>query len=365
MTPALTRGVQQAISQINAAGGVLGRDVELVVRDEGVDVASATAALTELIEAERVDGVIGPVSSRAAFGLIRTLSNRRIPLCSPTASAFNLDTGLDASYFFRTVPSTKLEALALGRSIASTGQRTASILYPDDEFGRLYAASLGDGLRRNGTEVAAAVPYSPASNDFKDVAARIVGNDVPDAVAVVALPETGGRLLGALRDMGAGPGRLPTFVSDAMRQPGLYASIPDGRPGSVEGIAGVSANPNAIKAAWIDTFIASTSQPPGAYAPYAYDCALLLALSVIAADTDRGSAIRDAMIATSRGGTTCTAFAMCADLLGQGLNIDYDGASGPVDLTSTGDVDSGYFDRYTFDASGRDVSADAPILIRL
>jgi hypothetical protein len=58
----------------------------------------------------------------------------------------------------------------------------------------------------------------------------------------------------------------------------------------------------------------------------------------------------------SRGGQPCNTFSECASLLGQGRNIDLIGASGTLDLTDAGDIDSGSFEHFSFDASGRDIT---------
>src|SRR5690606_8993580 len=74
------------------------------------------------------------------------------------------------------------------------------------------------------------------------------------------------------------------------------------------------------------------------YGPETYDALILIALGAIKANTDDPDAIRAAMIEISRGpGTQCNSFAQCADLLRAGEDIDYEGASGPVNWSDKGD----------------------------
>jgi hypothetical protein len=123
----------------------------------------------------------------------------------------------------------------------------------------------------------------------------------------------------------------------------------------VAGIIGVSPASNVESADWFaKAFKAFSPTSPIDYASYAYDCMNLIALSAAAALTDQPAAIGAQVEATSRGGAPCHDFAACIDLAGQHRNIDYDGASGPVDLQANGDVDSGWFDVFAFDAAGRD-----------
>ena len=60
--------------------------------------------------------------------------------------------------------------------------------------------------------------------------------------------------------------------------------------------------------------------------------------------------------ALSRIGSPCTTFAECKQLLGEGRNIDYVGASGNVELDDEDDVQGGWFTTFKFDPSGMDVS---------
>jgi branched-chain amino acid transport system substrate-binding protein len=60
------------------------------------------------------------------------------------------------------------------------------------------------------------------------------------------------------------------------------------------------------------------------------------------------------MASVSAGGRICTTFAECADLIDQGLQIDYNGLSGNVDLSSTGDLSKAWFREFRFDDTGRE-----------
>ena len=86
----LAAGVELAVQEINEAGGVNGRMVQVANRDEGGDPATAYQALRELLEQEQVDVIVGPSSSRVALGAIDTLAAAHVVDCSPTTSAIDL-----------------------------------------------------------------------------------------------------------------------------------------------------------------------------------------------------------------------------------------------------------------------------------
>jgi branched-chain amino acid transport system substrate-binding protein len=77
------------------------------------------------------------------------------------------------------------------------------------------------------------------------------------------------------------------------------------------------------------------------YAAQSYDAAMIIALAAIAAGDDSGEAIGSEIVNVTKDGTACTTFAECKQLLEDGEDIDYNGASGPTDMNDTGSPNSG------------------------
>ena len=109
--------VEQAVEQINTAGGVLGSSVELTIVDE-----SAGTGIDELL-AEGVDAIVGPASSTVALSQLADAVNpvTGVVTCSPSATALALDDYPDNKLFFRTVPSDSFEMVAIERRVEGTG----------------------------------------------------------------------------------------------------------------------------------------------------------------------------------------------------------------------------------------------------
>jgi branched-chain amino acid transport system substrate-binding protein len=351
--------IDMAAADINNNGGLFGKPVVVVRRDEGADAASASTAFAELVDTDRADVIVGPASSRVALGLIDRIAARTVPTCSPAATAIALETQADNSYFFRTVPSDSLEASAMARLIASTGQRSTTIVYPDDDFGRSMNALVRAGLERFGNTVLPAVPYDTNTSQFSAITARVLNEPTPDTVAVIGLPDPGARLLAALRS--AGGTRLQAVVNAGLRRNDLFASIPGGKPDILDNVRGVSPSAEPLRQVWATRYAAFSRGASDAYAAYAYDCTLLLALAALTAGSDDGPSIMANVGPTSLGGTPCFEFKECADLIVAGRNIDFYGNSGKLDLLANGDPDSGRYDVFTFDKAGRDQSSDTPL----
>src|SRR5262249_23615595 len=125
----LLAAVEAARDQINAAGGVLGQDVDIVAHvDEGSSDTTARQAIATLVGLD-VDAAIGPASSTIALGTLSQLMQAGVLTCSPTATSLALDRFPDRELFIRTAPSDSLEAKAIAAQAESTGARKAAVAY--------------------------------------------------------------------------------------------------------------------------------------------------------------------------------------------------------------------------------------------
>jgi len=350
----MTKAVELAVDEINKAGGVNGRPVRLVERDEGESPTSATASFDELMTAG-VDAVIGPTSHRANVAVLDRAVANRVAVCSPTSTSIALTAFDDQGLLFRTMPSDLLQARALARAIAATGRRNAVVFEPDDDYGARFGEALRSDLASQDVTVVDTEAYDPAGTTFDALVGRAVQSS-PEAVAVIGNADPAGRLLANLRAEQVLPALVPTFVTDGMRRRDLFEHVDPGRPVSVSGISGTSPSPVPQGANWFTESFGLFA--PGTninYAPYAYDCANLFALAAQASGSDDGKVFAPFVVSTSRSGLVCRNFPECAELLNESRNIDLDGASGLIELTDAGEPTSGVFDVFTFDAMGRDI----------
>lgn len=327
--------VRTTVAHINAAGGVLGHDVELLVLDEGAPPGAAV-----LLE-EGVDAVVGPASSRNALSELASLvrSDTGVVTCSPTASALALDAYPDNGYFFRTVPSDSLQMVAIARRAERTGAPTVAIGYLDDMYGRGLADALIDEIeQRRRQEVVADVAFGADQEDLSATARALLADD-PGLLVVLGDADDGGRLLTAL-DTVMTEDATQVIVNDAIRS---AASIQQLSPGLRNRLTGVAP-------------LATNESISGFFTAHAIDCVNLIALATAEAGTDDPSAMRLWMAPVSGGGRQCTTFEDCIALIEQGLQIDYNGLSGDIELSSTtGDPTRASFVQFGFDVDGTEI----------
>ena len=342
----MAEAVEIAVGRINTAGGVLDERVQLIIADEGSSTASASASIQTLLDRD-VDAIIGPASSLIALSTLDEIVSAGKVVCSPTASALALDGFPDDDLFFRTVPSDSLQARAIATAADQTGAQRVTIVFVDDSYGRPFADAVESSLANEAIAVVGRIAFAADDDDLSDEAARLADSDT-QVMVLLADGEESTRFLEALDD-GDTSGLATIVANDALRNPTAPQRIQGLDPDLRSKIVGLapqadSGNPDA------------PFDPPGLFAANAYDCANLIALAAVRADSDVPRDIARQLAQVSVSGSACDTFAECVETISSGLQIDYNGPSGITDLLiRTGDPSRATFDRFVFDESGRDV----------
>jgi len=344
----LIGAIRLAVDRIAEAGGVLGSPIRLIEADEGGTVSSALLGLDSLLTAG-VDAIVGPASSLAALSVVPAAVSAGVLTCSPTATALSLDELPDDGLFFRTIPSDSLQAVAIAQAAELTGATQVSIGYVDDTYGRGLVNAVTTALTARNLEVLVRRGVLLADGDLADAAAELLAPE-PGVVIVLADADVGGRLLAEL-GVGVEGRPIPRFVvNDAIRGARSSQAITGLTDQVRSQVVGVS--PLALAT--------DRNDFPAAYAAYAYDCVNLIALAAERAGSDAPRLIAAQMAAVSVGGSVCRSFEGCIDRLRDDLQIDYQGASGRLEISArTGDPTQGRFELFNFDAAGGDVSGTA------
>jgi branched-chain amino acid transport system substrate-binding protein len=362
-------GVELAVDQINAAGGVLDGDVELVGKDDGGrsndDLAVQNAQ--ELVTQESVDGIVGAAGSSTSQAVLETITGAGIPMCSPsnTGSDLSLEDSEDnGGFYFRTAPPDSLQAPALADVITGDAHDNVAIIALNDTYGQGFTRDLSTALEDAGATVAVQVAYDPQGQSYDADVQQIVDAD-PDAVAVIAFPDTGGRVLQAMIEQGVGPDDVQIYVTDGLQTNSLYEQVDPADPSVTEGIRGTA--PAAAPEGGAEHFPADFEAfAPGVdtiFSAHTYDCTIVFALAALVAGSDDPADIQAEMIGVTKDGTKCTTFAECSQLVEDGDDIDYDGASGPLEFIDIGEPAAGTYDVYTFGADGTYATEETQITI--
>ncbi|HEY8913823.1 ABC transporter substrate-binding protein [Lacisediminihabitans sp.] len=346
--PAQAAAVEAAVREINEAGGVLGKPVEVLHRDSG-DVATDTLekSLADL-QSRKVDVLIGPSSSVLAERLVPKLVAAGIPMISPAATSVRLSTVADFGLFFRTIPSAALEGDALARAIGG-GKARVAYVYLDDDTGAAILGSLRSRLKAGFGSLVATQKFDPATKDFAPIVAA-VKKTTPDAVvfaSTFAAMEQNKAVITALTAAGLGGAKL-WLTGENMAD--YSQALP---AGTLTGVNGILAGAGSDAAFTARVKAADPAASNMAYAPEAFDATILAALAATVARDASGPSIAARLTDVSRGGIKCTSFGECVAVLKTRSDIDYDGISGPIAFDKNGDPSSAHFGVYKYDAANR------------
>lgn len=337
--------------EINAAGGVLGRPIEVRIIDEGDNPATAELAVQELVRVG-YDAIVGPTSSLHLLETLDSTIREGVFTCAPTASALALDDYPTEGLLIRTVPSDSLQATAIARVADDTGRDNAVVVHLDDGYGRPFASTVERELRDGGTNVLGSFAFAPGEvPDPAELAA--IDSLNPGVVVVVADAVTGPAIVTALDE--AAPGSATQFVvNDAMRRPDAAAE--PYRPDLAARILGVSPRAHPQQGNFLDALRVVDPTADGLYAANVYDCVNLIALAAQVSGSTVGAAFAGEVPSLSANGSSCPNFATCLDVLDAGRDADYDGALGFLTIDEDGRTTSTVFDVFAVDPdTGRDV----------
>jgi branched-chain amino acid transport system substrate-binding protein len=326
-------GVDLAIQDINAAGGVLGKPVEQTRGDSG--------DLTPDIGAEQVDKllnagsdvIVGAASSSVSLSVIDKIIGDNKVMFSPANTSPAFDTYDDHDLYFRTSPSDVFQGEVLANLIVDDGHSNVGILARQDSYGEGLSKRLQEVLKEKGADVAAYELYSADATNYTAEVNKVAASN-PDAIAVIGFEETT-KIIPQLIAKNVGPQDVPTYFVD-----GNTADY-SGEDFDLQGVKATFPAPAEVPVDFnkrLDEVWAPKKLKDYTYGAQSYDAMMLIALAAEAAGDDDGLALSKEIINVSRDGTACSDYAECLDLLKKGEDINYEGVSGPVDLNDTGSV---------------------------
>lgn len=341
------RAFDLAIEQVNDAGGVLGRPVEGVSVDVPLDPDQAVEAARRLVEVDGVHAIVGPSASAAALPVSEQVTGPAgIPNISPSATSPQLTEAEDNDFFFRTALSDTAQGPVLARVTREQGFDNVAVIYRDDPYGRGLAGSFEeswDGSLRSVSVTADQTTFIP---DLREIA-----SDGAQALVIISFADqTESIVLEALDE-----GVFDQFVfGDAAKRKSLVQNIGGDLLGDMYGTAGAPAPENAATAEWDRAYIDKYGGLPDlTYVKETYDATIAIALAAQSAGSVEGAAIRDHLrvIASAPGQTvpgTAGGVAEGLTLLGEGQEINYEGAANTLDWDEHGDLKSGYIGSWRF-----------------
>jgi branched-chain amino acid transport system substrate-binding protein len=347
--PAQAAGVEVAVREINSAGGVLGKPVEVLHRDSGDAPTTVLETSFADLVSKKIDVLVGPSSSVLVERLVPKAVAAGVAMISPAATSPVLSTLNDSGLLFRTIPSDSLEGTALAGLVVKKKGTKVALVYFGDDSGKAINGALAKNVVKAGGTLVAAQQFDGSTKDLAG-AVTAVAKAKPDAV-VLASPfsamEQNKALLTQLSAAGLGGAKLWLTSGDlADYSQALPAGLLTGVNGILEG-----AEPNAAFAARVKA--ADPAVTDIRYSAEAYDATILAALAATVAKNDSGAAVAAALPGVSSGGIKCLSYGECLNVLKTQNDIDYDGVSGPISFSAAGDPLIAHYGVYSYTAQNQ------------
>lgn len=345
------KGVELAVNEINAQGGVLGQELGLAIADTRTSPQAGVDAARKLVNVENVAGIVGALSSGVTIPIARTVTSQEgVPQIS-NASTSPVITGLeDNGYLFRTVPSDKLQGKVLGDIVHEQGVRDVAAVYVNNDYGEGLAEVFKGRFEELGGKVHAMLPYEKGKASYRGELQQAAENE-PEALLLVGYPENGTTII---RQAIEG-GYFSRFIlTDGMKAPEVVDAI-----GGQYLKDTIGSTPTAVGGEGAEHFEEAYEKaygqlPPKPFIDTAYDAAYLLALAMQKAGSTDGAQMRDALheVANPPGLKVGPGeWKKAAEAIANGEDVNYEGAAGPHDFDENGDV-PGVIEHWTFTADG-------------
>lgn len=352
---------QLAVDTVNQCGGVNGKPVGLVIEDSQTDPNAGAGGMTKLAEVDRVAGVIGAFASSVSSAALPIAVRNQVMMISPgsTSPVFTQQAkdGDFNGYWARTAPPDTYQARALAKLAIEKGFKSASTVVINNDYGVGFEKEFVSAFEKlGGTVVNKNKPtrYDPKATTFETEAASAFSGN-PQAVAAVLYAETGSLLLKSAYQQGLVDGKTVmltdgVYSDDFPQQVGKTSDgkfLLTGAVGTVPGAHGEGLE------AFTNLWKEKTGKPVTAYVPHTYDAAVLLMLAAEAAKANTGEGIQSKISEVSNSpGQEVTDVCEAMELLRQGEDINYQGASSNVDIDENGDV-IGDYDSWLVEPDGK------------
>jgi branched-chain amino acid transport system substrate-binding protein len=179
------KGAELAVKQANAAGGINGRKIELVVYDDRGNRAEAVAVARKLIEQDKVHAIVSGSLSLTSIAAAPIINEAKVPMVAAYSNAVGVVKGNE--YVFRWASVADVQGWIMGHhAVQERGFKTFALLMQDEEYGRGIINGAEKALAKLGGQVVYKKAFPPSEREFRAMMTEIKNLNV-DAVMMSGL----------------------------------------------------------------------------------------------------------------------------------------------------------------------------------
>ncbi len=320
----MMKAAELAAKEINAAGGVMGKQIELVKEDDTTDAAKCLERVKKMVEVDGVQVMVGGMISGAAMASGPYISGKGVLMVTPSATSPALSDQPWKEWLIRTTPHDAFQGAVLADFVLEKGYTKLATMVQDNPYGIGLEKALVDALKAKGWQgkQVVSVHFDPAKKDYRTELDTIKGNS-PDVVLAVTYAEDGIIVFKQASEMGLN--QIAWLGCDGNYGDGLFSEPTAAEFMANSLVAGTrAAGPSgATYNKFAAAYKAETGKDSSVYCDTVYDAVKLIAAAMNKAGKTDGASVK-------------------AEMLNLGKN--YDGASGTITFDAKGDRVSGAFE---------------------
>lgn len=292
-------GAKLAVEEVNAKGGVLGRQLKLDVQDGACNPAQSVSAAEKLITQTKVVALLGAFCSSSTGAVMEVAKKYGIPHMTGVSTAQGL-TEQGNRWFFRATDTSALLGQAFAPAIAKTGAKRAAFLVVNDDWGRAVATSYSEALKKEGVDVVDTEIFSRDDSDLFPYITKIKAQK-PDVVISASNTQLAANVTKQLRQLGVtatlmGEG---AFTSESYLK--LVGDLAKGVVGLVEYVPAID---NPQNKAFVAKYKERYKEEPSKFSAGGYQTVHILADAINRAGSTEPEKIREALLQTNYDGLT-------------------------------------------------------------
>ena len=289
-------GIRMAADEINAAGGINGKQVELLVQDDRSDASEAATIVTKFVTQDMVHAVIGEVASSRSIAAAPIAQNAKIPMLTPSST--NPEVTKKGDFIFRSCFIDPYQGAAIAQFAAkSLGAKTAAIMVDrKNDYSTGLEKVISETFTRFGGKIVATQSYQEGDQDFNAQLTSLKGTN-PEVIFVPGYYNDVGLIAKQARDKGI---TVPLIGGDGWDSEQLYKIGGSALNGSffTNHYSPFDTDPKVVK--FVNDYKAKyNGSTPDALAATAYDAANIMFDAIKRSKSLNGPDIRDALAATN------------------------------------------------------------------
>src|SRR4026209_629558 len=286
-------GIKMAADEINAAGGINGKQIELLVQDDRSDAAEAATIVTKFVTQDQVHAILGEVGSSRSIAAAPIAQNAKIPMLTPSST--NPEVTKKGDFIFRSCFIDPYQGAAIAQFAAKTlGAKTAAIMVDrKNDYSTGLEKVINETFTRLGGKIVATQSYQEGDQDFNAQLTSLKRSN-PEVIFVPVYYKDVGLIAKQARDKGI---RVPLVGGDGWDSVQLYAIGGSALNGSyfTNHYSPYDTDPKVQK--FVNDYKARYNTVPDALAATAYDAAHIMFDAIKRSTSLDGPAIRDALAA--------------------------------------------------------------------